>query len=172
MKRSMILGADADEDWGIACTSGFTSGADSGLIGTGSETMSDGIDPCTLVSGIAASGIVDLVGMAVGVSASSYEVGWGGVTNFDVTAFLASGVLGPAVDLARGVPAPVLTAVRDLREAVGGGVTSSSPPLILRLSLKVILDPDPELEVDMPCGVLVTEGGKAVVSGVAPIVSK
>lgn len=105
VKRSMILGADADVDWGIACGSVLTPDAGSGLIGTGGETMFDGIDPCTLFSGVAASGNVDLVGMAVGVSASSYEVRWGGVTNFDVTAFLASGVLGPAADLARGVPA-------------------------------------------------------------------
>jgi hypothetical protein len=92
------------------------------------------------------------------------------VTNFDETAFLASGVLGPAATFPRGVWVLVLVP-RPLRAAVGGGVTSSSPPpCIFLLSLKVILDPEPD--VDMPCGVLVTEGGRAVVSGVTPTVSK
>jgi hypothetical protein len=45
----------------------------------------------------------------------------GGDTNLPVTAFLASGVLGPAITLPRGVPVPL-----PRLGAVGGGVTSSS----------------------------------------------
>ena len=81
------------------------------------------------------------------------------MTNLEVTAFLAIGVLGPPLPL--GVPTPLV-----LRETVGGGVTSSSTFL---LSLKVIR---PDAEVVMCWGVLLADGGNATFSGDIPIVSK
>lgn len=83
------------------------------------------------------------------------------MTNLDVTAFLAIGVLGPPC-LPLGVPVPL-----PLLATVDGGVTSSS--LTLRRSLRVIR---PEADLLICCGVLFTEGGRAIFSGVAPIVSK
>ena len=81
------------------------------------------------------------------------------MTNLDITAFLAIGVLGP-LGLPLGVPLPLL-------ETVGGGVTSSS--LTFLRSLRVIL---PEADLVICWGVLVVDGGRAIFSGVAPIVSK
>jgi hypothetical protein len=89
----------------------------------------------------------------------------GGDTNLPVTAFLASGVLGPAITLPRGVPVPL-----PRLGAVGGGVTSSSYPFTFLRSLNVMRDPDPEPDAVMCCGVLLTEAGNA--SGVTPTVSK